>query len=120
MSENNTKLNLLFLSKKIILSPSLEIEFSVLDVSSVDKFDIICNSINIIRNAADHSNNGRVPVTTFDQPLFTIAKEIQWKWIEIYGEEKFVVMLCSLHIEKSTLSIVRDCPKGSGCTSALV
>ena len=50
-------------------------------------------SVNIIRNAVDHINNGQVPVITFDQPLYTIAKQTQWKCPEIYGEEKFVIML---------------------------
>ena len=76
--------------------------------------------MNIIGNAVDHTNNGQVPVTTFDQPLYTIAKQIQWKWPEIYGEKKFVIMLGSLHIEKAALSTVGDWLEGSGRKSALV
>ena len=76
--------------------------------------------MDIIRNAVDHISNGQVPVITFDQPLYTIAKQIQWKWPEIYGEEKFVIMLGGLHIEKAALSTVGDCLKGSGWASALV
>ena len=34
---------------------------------------------------------------TFDQPLFTLAKLIQWKWLEIYGELMHVVMIDGLH-----------------------
>ena len=52
--------------------------------------------------------------------MYTIAKQIQWKWPEIYGEEKFVIMLGGLHIEKAALSTVGDYLKGSGWTSALV
>ena len=81
---------------------------------------MIRHSMDIIRNAVDHINNGQVPVITFDQPLYTIAKQIQWKWSEIYGEEKFVIMLHGLHIEKAALSTVGDWLKGSGSTSALV
>ena len=61
---------------------------------------MICHSMNIIRNAVDHINNGQLPVIAFDQPPYTIAKQIQWKWPEIYDEEKFVIMLGGLHIEK--------------------
>ena len=68
----------------------------------------------------DHINNGQVPVITFDQPLYTIAKQIQWKWPEINGEETFVIMLGGLHIEKVALSTVGYWLKGSGWTNALV
>ena len=74
----------------------------------------------IIRNAVDHTNNGQVPVITFDQPLYTIAKQIQWTWLEIYGEEKFVIMLGGLHVEKAVLSTVGDWLNLSGWTNALV
>ena len=38
----------------------------------------------------------------------------------MYGEEKFVIMLGGLHIEKAALFTVRDWLKGSGWTTALV
>ena len=81
---------------------------------------MIRHSMDIIRNAVDHINNEQVPVITFDQPLYTIAKHIQWKWPEIYGEETFVIMLGGLHIKKAALSTVGDWLKGSGWTSSLV
>ena len=34
-----------------------------------------------------------------DQPLFALAKLIQWKWPEVYGESMHVVMMGGLHIE---------------------
>ena len=61
----------------------------------------------------DHINNGQVPVIAFDHPLYTIAKQIQWKRPEIYGEKKFVIILGGLHIEKAALSTVGDWLKGS-------
>ena len=65
---------------------------------------MIRHSMDIIRNAVDHIKNRQVPVIAFDQPFYTIAKQIHWKWPEIYGEEKFVIMIGGLHIEKVTLS----------------
>ena len=35
---------------------------------------MIRHSINIVRNAVDHINNGQVSVIRFDQLLYTIAK----------------------------------------------
>ena len=48
------------------------------------------------------------------------AKEIQWNWSGIDGEEKFVVMFGSLHIEMAFLKVVGGWLEGSGWTSALV
>ena len=103
--------------KDIIVSPSALLPLFHENAHSIA---MIRHSMDIIRNAVDHINNGQVPVITFDQPLYTIAKQIQWKWPEIYGEEKFVIMLGGLHIEKVALSNVGDRLKGSGWTSALV
>ena len=53
---------------------------------------MVKHSMDIVRKAVQYLNAGQTPVVTFDQPLYTIAKQIQWKWPEIYGEDKFVVM----------------------------
>lgn len=34
-----------------------------------------------------------------DQPLYTVAKEIQWNWKDCYGGQKIVIMFGGLHIE---------------------
>ena len=57
---------------------------------------------------------------TFDQPLFALAKQIQWKWQQGYGEEKFVILFGGLHIEMAALKIVGDWLQGSGWVQALV
>ena len=62
----------------------------------------------------DHINSGQIPVIAFDQPLYTIAKQIQWKWPEMYGEEKFVIMLGGFHVGKAALFTVGNWLKGSG------
>ena len=60
---------------------------------------MIKHSMDVIRNAAQHLNPGQTPVVTFDQPLFALAKQIQCKWPQEYGEQKFVVIFGGLHIE---------------------
>ncbi len=62
----------------------------------------------------------RVPVVTVDQPLFAIAKNIQWKWPLVYGEEKFVILFGGLHIELAALKTLGDLLQCSEWTSALV
>ncbi|KAK3861204.1 hypothetical protein Pcinc_032795 [Petrolisthes cinctipes] len=44
-------------------------------------------------------NPDRVPVIAADQPIYAVAKQVQWHWPEIYGKDKFVIMFGGLHIE---------------------
>ena len=47
-------------------------------------------------------NPGQTPVVASDQPLYSLAKQIQWQWPE-YGEDKVVMMFGGLHIEMAAL-----------------
>ena len=55
-----------------------------------------------------------------DQPLFTIAKQIQWEKADLYGDEKYVVMMGGLHVEMASLKMVGYWLDKSGWDSALV
>ena len=72
------------------------------------------------QSATEHLNPKQTPVITFDQPLYALAKRIQWKWPEEYGESKFVIMFDGLHIEMAALKMLGDWLKGSGWVQALV
>ena len=61
------------------------------------------HSMDVVRKVVQHLNTGQTPVVTFDQPLYAIVKQIQWKWSEMYGEDKFVVVFGGLHIEIAAL-----------------
>ena len=58
-----------------------------------------------------------ITVITADQPLFALAKQIQWHWPDEYGN--FVVMMGALHIEMAALRMVGRILKGSGWTTAI-
>ncbi len=51
---------------------------------------MIRHSMDVIKSAVEHLNVGQTPVITFDQPLYALAKQIQWKWSEKYGEDTLV------------------------------
>ena len=51
----------------------------------------------IIREAVQFLNSGRIPVVTFGQPLYAIAKQVQWNWPDQFSEDQFVVMLGGHH-----------------------
>ncbi|EDO35715.1 predicted protein [Nematostella vectensis] len=51
---------------------------------------MIKHSMSVIRLSIEKINPGQIPVIAFDQPLNAVAKEVQWKWPSLYGEEKYV------------------------------
>ena len=81
---------------------------------------MIKHSLHVIKSVIEHLNPGQTPVVTFDQPLYALAKQIQWKWPENYSEDKFVIMFGGLHIEMAALKTLGDWLKGSGWVQALV
>ena len=81
---------------------------------------MIKHSFHVVKSAIEHLNPGQTPVIAFDQPLYALAKHIQWKWPENYGEDKFVIMFGGLHIEMAALKTLGDWLKGSGWVQALV
>ena len=71
---------------------------------------MIRHSMDVVKKAVEHLNPGQTPVVTFDEPLFALAKQIQWKWPDSYGEDHIVVMFGGLHIEMVALKTL-----GTGC-----
>ena len=81
---------------------------------------MIRHSMDVVSKAVQSLNPGQVPIITVDQPLYTIAKQIQWNWPGTHGEDKFVVMFGGLHIEMAALKAIGNLLDGSGWGSALV
>ncbi|XP_063958715.1 uncharacterized protein LOC135154778 [Lytechinus pictus] len=86
---------------------------------SAHTLEMVKHGMNSIKQAAELLNPGQVPVLTVDQPLYAIAKKIQWTWPNVYGEDKFVVMMGGLHIEMALLKVIGDFLEGSGWTSVI-
>lgn len=80
---------------------------------------MIRHAMDMIKLSVNHLNPGQVPVIAFDQPLYAVAKEIQWNWSDSYGEGKFVIMFGGLHIEMAFLKVIGGWLEGSGWTTAL-
>lgn len=72
-----------------------------------------------VREAVKLLNPGQVPVITADQPIYAVAKQIQWQWPECYGEEHFLIMMGGLHIEMTALRSIGSILQDSGWTGAL-
>ncbi len=81
---------------------------------------MIRHSMDMIKQAIHELNSGQVPAITLDQPLYAIAKAIQWNWQETYGEYHFLIMLGGLHIGMAGLKVIGDWLEDSGWVEALV
>ena len=81
---------------------------------------MIFHAMNVVRAAVHHVNPLQVPIIAMDQPLYAIAKKIQWAMKPSHGEAKFVIMFGGLHIEMAALKLIGDLLAGSGWTAALV
>ena len=76
--------------------------------------------MDVVKTAVEILNPGQVPVITFDQPLYALAKQIQWSWPTTHGENHLVVMFGGLPIEMAAFKMLQDILEGSGWTGALV
>ena len=80
---------------------------------------MIQHGMNVIKNATQLLNPDQVPVIAMDQPLFALAKQIQWDKPATFGEDKFLIMLGGLHIEMAAFKTLGDWLRDSGWTEAL-
>ena len=99
------------------ISPTAQLP---LFIDSAHTVAMIRHSMDVVKNAVEHVNPGQTPVVTLDQPLFALAKQIQWKWPEKYGEDKMVVIFGGPHIEMAALKTLGDWLRGSGWVQAWV
>lgn len=81
---------------------------------------MIRHALDMIQQAVKLLNPDQVPVVTADQPLYTIAKHIQWNWPASHGEDRFIIILGGLHIEMTALKMLGDWLEDAGWVEALV
>ena len=80
---------------------------------------MIRHAMSIIKKTVEYLNSGLTPVITFDQPLYELAKKIQWHFPEQFGSSQFVVMMGPLHIEMALMGAIGTWLDDSGWTIAL-
>lgn len=72
------------------------------------------HAINITMNITKHVNPTQVPVIAMDQPLYTLAKVLQWNWPDMYGENHIFILFGQFHIELAFLKLIGQSLNGSG------
>lgn len=66
---------------------------------------MIAHVMKVIKAAVQHLNPLQTPVITLDQPLYALAKQIQWTLPEC-DEDKFLAMMGGLHIKMASLKML--------------
>ena len=64
-------------------------------------------------------NPGQTGVLGADQPIYAIAKQLQWRFPDILGEDKLVLMMGALHIEDKAHQMIGKLLRDSGWTTIL-
>ena len=80
---------------------------------------MIRHGMDLVKKTTKFLNSQQIPIMVVDQPLFDIAKKIQWTFPELFGEDKFLVMLGGLHTEMALWATMGDFLRGSGWPEAL-
>ena len=78
------------------------------------------HAMDVIQASTSYLNPGQIPIIAMDQPLYAIAKQIQWKWSDQYGERKFVIMFGGLHLGIAFLKLLGGWLEGArkdNCTN---
>ena len=78
------------------------------------------HAMQTVKETTPHLRPDQVPVVTVDQPLFAVAKQIQWQWSETFRKNKYIVILAGLHIEMAAFKTIWNSLKESGWTAVLI
>ena len=70
--------------------------------------------IEIVERTTQLLNPGQIYVHESDQPVYKLSKELQWRFPDRFGHEKYFCLFVSLHLEKSILLLCGSLIKGSG------
>ena len=69
---------------------------------------MIHHAMMLIKEHTSFLNEGQIPVITVDQPLYALAKFLQWTKPDTLGEQHFLVVMGDLHIEMTFMKCIGD------------
>ncbi|KAK3929500.1 30S ribosomal protein S17 [Frankliniella fusca] len=81
--------------------------------------DMVKHGLDMLKLSTDFLNPGQKTVMFLDEPLFALAKLIQWNLPEKYGDDKFVLLFGPLHIEQNFLRLIGEVMQCSGWTGVV-
>lgn len=75
---------------------------------------MIKHAMTTVKESTKFLNPNQTPVIAMDQPLYALAKQIQWNNKNEFGEDKYMVMMGGLHIEMAILKMIGHWLTNSG------
>ncbi|KAK3909702.1 Cis-prenyltransferase 4, chloroplastic [Frankliniella fusca] len=95
--------------------PATNALLPLFETSSEDE-EMMYHGMRLVRDLVNHLNKGQVPVLCVDQPLYKLARLIQWNSPSDgpLAENNFFVLLGPFHIEKAFLSVIGQFAENSG------
>ncbi len=80
---------------------------------------MIKHAMQLTMQGTEYLNPGQTGVLGGDQPIYTIAKQLQWTYPDVIGENKLVLMMGALHIEDKIHQMIGKLLRDSGWTTVL-
>ena len=77
------------------------------------------HAMHLTMQGTEALNPGQSPVLGADQPLYAIAKQLQWMFPDTLGEDKVVLMMGALHIEDKMHQMIGKLLRDSGWSNIL-
>ena len=102
------------------ISPPAIISLLPLFMEKADSPAMIKHGMDILMSATQFLNPGQMSILACDCPIYAQCKYLQWRFPELYGEEKMMIILGGLHTEKTLWKCLGDLLEKSGWTEALV
>ena len=81
---------------------------------------MIYHAMSLIKASIENLNPGQTPVIMLDQPLYAIAKAIQWNPTTEFSEDNYCVFLGPLHSEMLILKLLGDWLRDSSWIAILI
>ena len=93
--------------------PDISVILPLID-SHVHTLDTQYHCMEIAKKTTQLLNPLQITCGGCDQPVFKITKDLQWRFPELFGQDKYFCIFGSLHIEKSILILCSSLIEGSG------
>ena len=72
------------------------------------------HTIKIVSSTISKLNPNQIPIIVGDQPIFSLLKQVQWRYPETYREDKLVIFMGGLHLEMSLWTAIGKLLNNSG------
>ena len=100
--------------------PRVETKLLPLFSKSSTDSSLVCHAMKI-KKPTEFPNPGQPAVMASDQPIYVVAKQLQWMDLHPdISEQHLFVLFCGLHLEKVFLRLVGDVLKNSKWSQVLV